>query len=157
MAEMMADSDGARIREAAAQLPLPESVARVEAARTRLEAAARSLSADEFASAGKETLAAAAYGSIQTAQQVLYVALSGELPPDGDVPALPGDLDGLLSEHKAAMESLYIHMDDADPEAFLECTWRHPDLGELNWREWLLAIADALDEGAKGLEGLHAG
>jgi len=156
MTDGTSSDDGAQIRDMAARLPVPEGVARVEAARKRLEAAARSLSDAKFASGGRQQLEDAVFASMELAQQVLYVALSGELPSDGAVPALPDDRDGLLSEHKAAMESLYIHMDDADPDAFLDCTWRHPELGELNWREWLLVVAEQLDDRASELEGLHA-
>ena len=77
--------------------------------------------------------------NVLSAQQVLWVALSGELPAEEKVP-LPRDRAGLLNLNREALDSLYVHVREAEPTAFLETTWQHPFFGELNWREWLLFI-----------------
>jgi DinB superfamily len=73
-------------------------------------------------------------------QQVLYVALSGELPPPGSAPPLPSTVEGLLATQSETMESLYAHVREADPAAYLHIRWEHPVFGSLNWREWFLFL-----------------
>ncbi len=74
------------------------------------------------------------------AQQILYVALSGELPEDMMPPALPQTIDALIEFQQQAMDSLYAHVRDADPEAYLHVKWEHQFFGKLNWREWLIFL-----------------
>lgn len=73
------------------------------------------------------------------ARQILYVALTGELPP-GAALGLPADRADLLVMQNEATESLFAHVREAAPDGFLHVTWPHASLGELNWREWLLAL-----------------
>ena len=80
-----------------------------------------------------------AASNMQVAQQVLYAALEGYLP-GGDEPEVPADVESLLAAHAEAIDSLYVHVRSADPEANLELKWPHPFFGELNWREWLLFL-----------------
>lgn len=72
-------------------------------------------------------------------REVLYVAHTGELPPNEDE-AIPDDREALLAMHAEAMDSTYIHLADADPDANLVTTWQHPMFGDLNWREWFLFL-----------------
>ena len=72
------------------------------------------------------------------AQQVLYVALSGELPGVGEAPPLPTTVEELLAVQAEAFDSLYAHVREAEPNAYLDVTWEHMFFGRLNWREWFL-------------------
>lgn len=74
------------------------------------------------------------------AQQILYVALSGELPEGAIRPELPETIDGLIEFQQQAIDSLFAHVRDADPDAYLYVTWEHPFFGNLNWREWLMFL-----------------
>ena len=73
------------------------------------------------------------------AQQILYVALSGELPPGAPF-GLPVDSEDLVAMQNEATESLFAHVREAAPDGFLQVTWPHASLGELNWREWLVFL-----------------
>ena len=85
-----------------------------------------------------------------TAQQVLYVALSGELPEQSTAPALPDTIEELIALQSEAIDSLYAHVRDAEPEAYLDVTWEHPFFGQLNWPEWLLFLrVHCLDHAAQ--------
>ena len=134
-----------------------EAIARIDAAQLRVETAARALSDDEFAVAGGATLRTYAGETQSVAQQILYVALSGELPTDGQAVAIPGGRDEVLASVRDGLDSLYVHVREADPDEFLDCTWRHPGLGEMNWRQWLVSLADDANRCADRLEALkHA-
>jgi hypothetical protein len=74
------------------------------------------------------------------AQQVLYVALSGELPDGGGPPPLPETIEDLLDVQTEAIDSLYAHVREAEPDAYLDVTWEHMWFGRLNWREWFLFL-----------------
>ncbi len=76
---------------------------------------------------------------IHCARQILHVACTGELPP-GAEEAPAGSFEEMLARHREALDSLYAHVREADPEAFLDVKWEHPFFGELNWREWLLFL-----------------
>ena len=73
------------------------------------------------------------------AQQILYVALSGELPPETK-PDLPPGREQLLAAHHETMASLYEHVREADPEMYIDIRWPHQFFGELNWREWFIFL-----------------
>jgi len=134
-----------------------EAIARIDEAQERVAAAARALSEDEFAGSGQVVLREHAELVQRVAQQVLYVALSGELPPDGGAPEPPHGREAMLSSVREALDSLYVHVREADPEGFLDCTWRHPQMGEMDWRGWLLSLADDGDRCADALGGLNRG
>ena len=53
---------------------------------------------------------------------------------------LPAERDALIASHQDALDSLYIHVRDANPDAFILTTWPHSIFGELNWHEWLLFL-----------------
>lgn len=72
---------------------------------------------------------------LRNAREVLFVALTGEMPFEEEV-KLPEDRAGMLKALDEALESLYIHVADAIPDYFLSTTWPHHMFGELNWREW---------------------
>lgn len=134
-----------------------DAIGRVEAAHTRVETAARAFAAEDFDEAAEAILQRYVGDTQRAAQQILYVALSGELPPNGEAPAVPDGRDKMLASVREALDSLYVHVREADPEAFLDCTWRHPEFGEMDWRSWLLSLAGDADRCATQLEALHHG
>lgn len=91
--------------------------------------------------------------NISVAQEVLYAAHTGELPP-AEADELPRDLEQLIAQHDQAMESCAIHVQDADPSAFLTVTWEHPMFGELNWREWFLFMRIHSKDHARQLQAM---
>jgi uncharacterized damage-inducible protein DinB len=129
----------------ASVLSTEQIIERVQAAAERLREAAESLSDDAFVRArddgwsGEECLKHVVGWNIINAQQILYVALAGELPPEA-APEIAGSRDEVLSKHQEALDSLYVHVREADPQGFLHVRWAHPFFGELNWREWLLFL-----------------
>ncbi len=136
----------AYLERRAAELSIPEIVTRVETAAAEVHAAARAIPADAFARApapgewsAEECLAHLVEWQVRNARQVLYVALAGELPEDEAV-QLPRGAEPLIAKHGEALESLFAHVREADPNAFLEVTWEHPFFGPLNWRQWLLFL-----------------
>jgi predicted TIM-barrel fold metal-dependent hydrolase len=88
------------------------------------------------------------------AREVLYVALSGELPPPEEV-SLPDDLPGVLAKHREAMDSLYAHVRDA-PDDFKAFTWNHPVVGPMTWPEWMVFVQAHLDDHCQQLERMAA-
>jgi hypothetical protein len=134
-----------RLQAEGRDLDIEAIIARVQAAAERLAAAALAVPAAEFATprpegwSAAECLAHAVERNVLHAQEVLYVALSGELPPEPEV-SVPVGRDAQLAYHQHALDSLYIHVRDADPETFILTTWPHQFFGDLNWREWLLLI-----------------
>lgn len=91
----------------------------------------------------------------QVAQQILHVALTGALPTDPE-PNLAPERDALLARHSEAIESLYAHVREADPAAFLDVKWDHPFFGDLNWREWLLFLRIHSKDHARQLVAMNA-
>ena len=87
------------------------------------------------------------------AREVLYVALSGELPPE-DESRLPETRDGLIAKHREAMDSLYAHVRDATDD-FLAVEWSHPAFGAMNWKEWLVFIHIHTEAHASQLESMR--
>ncbi|MGH2609879.1 MAG: hypothetical protein ACRDHF_12440, partial [Tepidiformaceae bacterium] len=67
--------------------------------------------------------------SMLRAREVLWVALSGEVPAPEE-PELPEDLEALLRLHREAINSLYEHV-RAAPEDFASITWDHPFFGPM--------------------------
>jgi hypothetical protein len=153
---MSSAEDDAAYARGGANRPVEEAISRIDAAEQQMAAAARSMDETAFAASGLAVLQRHVASVVGTAQQVLYVALSGELPPAEDAPELPMDREALLRACRESLDSLYIHVREADPDAFLNCTWRHPRFGELDWRGWLAAIELELRDCARELEELHA-
>ena len=134
------------LQQQAAQRTTDELIERVQEGVDDLAAAARGVPATALNAipAGDEwtpmdCLRHAAASNMQVAQQVLFAALEGYLPTDGE-PDVPADREAILAAHAEAIDSLYIHVRSADPEANLELKWKHPFFGDLNWREWLLFL-----------------
>lgn len=94
--------------------------------------------------------------NIQHAQQILYVALSGELPAPSAADLPPGR-EALLARHREAIDSLYAHVRDAPPDAFLDVRWNHQFFGDLNWREWLLFLRLHARDHARQLTAMRGG
>jgi len=156
----MADSpDFERIRgylqSQAAQKSIEDLISKVQEGVDELVAAARAIPvAEREAMPQRETwtpmdcLRHAASSNMHVAEQVLYVAHTGELPkPDQppmpgtfEEPALPSTFEGIIARHAEAIDSLYAHVRDAAPDGFLHMRWNHPFFGDLNWREWLLFL-----------------
>jgi hypothetical protein len=160
------DEEAQRIRSylqaKAAEYSVEELVAKAEEGLAELLAAARAIDAGAFGARreGEEwspldCLLHAAHSNSVNATQVLYVALSGELPAVDD-PHLPHDRDGLVAQQREAFDSLYAHVREAAPDAFLDVRWPHPMFGDLNWREWLLFLRIHCRDHARQLPGLAA-
>ena len=143
-------SDNDRIRDylqaQAAQRTIDELCGRVQEGVDDLATAARGVpeAALNAIPAGDEwtpmdCLRHAASSNMLVAQQVLFAALEGYLPADGE-PEVPADREAIIAAHAEAIDSLYVHVRSADPEANLELKWQHPFFGDLNWREWLLFL-----------------
>lgn len=159
-------TEATRIREylqaQAAAKSIDDLIARVHEGVDELEAAARSVGASKLASvppgdtwSPMDCMLHAAASNMHVAQQILYVALSGELPIEAE-PSLPADRQQILAQHADAIASLYAHVRDADPDAYLEVKWQHPFFGDLNWREWLLFLRIHAKDHARQLEGMKA-
>lgn len=134
------------LRAQAAERTLEEIIERVEQAASEVEAAARAIPSEVFDVAPPgETwtplgcLTHLAEWNLRSAQQVLFVALTGALPEPSAL-ALSTDRDELLAKQREALDSLYDHVRSADPMGFLEVRWQHEFFGDLNWREWLLML-----------------
>jgi len=134
------------LQQQAAQRTIDELIARVQEGVDDLATAARSVADDKLKAIpdGDEwtpldCLRHAAASNIQVAQQVLFAALEGYLPTDGE-PEVPADREAILNAHAEAIDSLYAHVRSADPDANLELKWKHQFFGDLNWREWLLFL-----------------
>lgn len=134
------------LQQQASQRTIDELIGRVQEGVDDLAAAARGVpdAALKVIPAGDEwtpmdCLRHAAASNMQVAQQVLFAALEGYLPTDGE-PEVPSDREAVLAAHAEAIDSLYAHVRSADPAANLELKWKHPFFGDLNWREWLLFL-----------------
>jgi len=126
--------------------PIEDLISRAEEGIQELTAAAKAVpDADLDVTVAGETwtpmdcIRHAAGWNMRGAQAVLYVAHTGALPPGEETP-LPSSRDEILARHREAIDSLYAHVRDADPQAFLDVKWQHPFFGDLNWREWLLFL-----------------
>jgi len=108
-----------------------------------------------------ETAAARIVGTcarlVEDARWILHAAWTGSGPEDG-APPFTDEPAGALAKLRESIESLFVHVLEAAPDANLEYEWEHPVYGDLNWREWLLALAfdaeaaeqDAMAMGAAG-------
>ena len=92
--------------------------------------------------------------SMLRAREVLWVALSGEVPAPEER-TLPEDIEGLLAVHREAIDSLYEHV-RAAPDDFASITWDHPAFGPMNWRQWLVFISVHTADHASQLERMAA-
>jgi hypothetical protein len=88
--------------------------------------------------------------AMHRAREVLYVALSGEVPGPEE-PALPDDIEALLATHREAIDSLYEHVRQAGDD-FLAVQWAHPAFGEMNWHEWMAFIQVHTEDHTQQLE-----
>lgn len=144
------------VREQAAGGAMEDLIALVETDTVRLHAAAMVFAAEDLDRAldGDWTplscLAHIVARSMLRAREVLYVALSGELPSDEPL-SLPSDRVGLIATHRESIDSLYVHVRDATQE-FLAFEWSHQAFGPMNWREWLVFIHVHTDDHASQLE-----
>jgi hypothetical protein len=159
-----------RIREylqaQAAEKSLPELVSRVREAIAELVAAAESLEAHELTEIpATDTGEGDAWTPMDCmkhifglnahiGREILYVAHTGELPPNED-DTLSDDREALLKLNAEAMEQTYAHVEDADPDANLDVKWRHPMFGDLNWREWFLFLRIHARDHARQLEAMR--
>lgn len=76
----------------------------------------------------------------QVGEDILHVCLMGERPGNPP-PSFPLDRDELTKRARESLESIWAHVSEADPKAFLELRWEHPFFGQLDWREWYLFLA----------------
>ncbi len=156
--ELLATRD--YVRQKAATERLEELIALVETGTTRLTAAAIALSDDDMDRPldGEWTprgcLSHIVGRSMLRAREVLYVALSGELPPEEPV-SLPEDRDALIAAHREAIDSLYAHVRDATDD-YLAFEWSHAAFGPMNWKEWLVFIHVHIADHAGQLEAMAA-
>lgn len=137
------------LRQQAAKRTVEELVTRVQESVDAVAVAARSVPPNRLAELGPgedelwtpvDCLRHIVEWNRMVAQQVLYVALSGELPGAGEAPPLPSTVEELLAVQVEAIDSLYAHVRDAEPTAYLDVTWEHMFFGRLNWREWFLFL-----------------
>ncbi len=150
------------IQHQAAEKSIEGLIASVQDGVTSLSAAAKAFDASTFDRAHAEDewtplecLSHVVESNILNGQQVLYVALSGELPPSEPL-NLPANRDELLTKHTDAMDSLYVHVRDAEPDAFLDVRWQHPFFGELNWREWFIFLRVHCIDHARQLQAMQS-
>jgi hypothetical protein len=134
------------LQEQASSKTIEELITRVEEGVTELEQAGRSVpeSALKTIPPGEEwspwqCISHIIETNLSVGRQVLHVAHTGELPPPEE-PAVPDSVDAAFRHHREAMDSLYAHVRDAQPDAFLEVTWPHMMFGQLNWREWFIFL-----------------
>jgi hypothetical protein len=134
------------LRQQAAAKSIDELVERVDEAVEELETAARAFEPATIAQrrdgegwAPLDCVRHIAGNNVAVARDVLHVAWTGELAPGPEPPA-SGTRDEVLAAMRVALDSLYVHVREADPAANLGTTWPHPMFGDLNWREWLLFI-----------------
>lgn len=156
------DDVGSSIRRQAATKPVEELISIVQRGVTDVASAANAFEPDELtrASAGEEWTPLACLTHLIEwdtihAQQILYVALSGELPPES-TPALPSDREGLLASHTETMESLFDHVREADPDLYIDIRWPHHLFGELNWREWFIFLSVHCADHTRQLKAMHS-
>jgi hypothetical protein len=138
-------------------------VERVREGIADLETAARAVPDEAFEAippedswSPRDCLTHAVGSNMGIGAQILHVAWTGALPESNEA-EVPEDAEGMLARHGEAMESLYVHVLEADPEANLEVKWEHPQFGPLNWREWLLFLRIHSKDHAQQLSGMTKG
>lgn len=134
------------LQQQAAEKSIPELFERVKEGMAELIASARSIPEGKLILnppgedwSPMDCLKHAVQSNMQVAQDILHVAWTGARPGDPE-PEVAADRDTLIAAQEASLESLWAHVSDADPQANLGVTWKHPFFGELNWREWLLFL-----------------
>lgn len=134
------------IRREAAARSLEEIHVWVRERQTQLIASARPLTPTQLRTppadgewSPLEALRHVVEWNAQVSEDVLHTCLTGERPGN-PVPSLDLDVDGLVAREQATLDSLWAHVSEADPDAFLDVTWEHPFFGQLNWREWFLFL-----------------
>jgi len=147
---MVTDAEAQRIlgylQQQAAEKSIEELAVRVREGVDELHAAARTIAPEnrELAPEGEEwspddCLRHLVGSNIHVSGQVLHVALTGAFSPNDEQP-VEGTFEDLIARHDEAIESLFAHVREAAPDAFLDLKWRHPMFGDLNWREWLIFL-----------------
>jgi hypothetical protein len=147
---MVTDAEAQRIlgylQQQASEKSIEELVARVKEGAEELHGVARSVPAggralippgDEWSP--EDCLRHVVASNMHVAEQVLHVALTGELSA-GTEQGVSGTYEDIISKHEEAIESLFAHVREATPDAFLDVRWKHPFFGDLNWREWLIFL-----------------
>jgi DinB superfamily len=131
----------AYIRKQVAERSVEDTLARLRSAAGDLHSAARAVadfelprSPDEWSA--NQCLTHVVEWNLRNAREILYVALSGELP-NREAADVPAQREALITAHDESIESLSAHVIEAAPEGFLHIRWQHPFFGPLNWREWL--------------------
>jgi len=142
-----------------------KSIAEIEAGIEKdiaaLEAAAQSFSNEAFnLPVGDDWAPVAALKHVvewnmQVAEDILFVALTGARP-NNPPPNLAPDRETLIAKHREAIDSLYAHVREAIPDAFLDVTWEHEFFGELNWREWFAFLRVHLKDHTAQLNQMRA-
>lgn len=134
------------LQEQAASKTIEELITRVEEGVTELEQAGKSVPEPALRTvpAGEEwspwqCISHIIDTNLSVGRQVLYAAHTGELPPREEA-SLPDDAEAAFRQQREAMDSLYAHVRDAQPDAFLDLKWDHPMFGPLNWREWFIFL-----------------
>lgn len=136
----------AKLQAEAAALTIPEIVERVREGVAEFVAAARAIPEDalskplaEGGQTASECITHAIGETIENARWILHGAWMGFGPEDprSDPPEGRG---AQLAKMDEALESLYVHVNEAAPDGNLDYLWTNAMLGELNWREWLLFL-----------------
>lgn len=147
----------------AAEYSTEELIARVEEGLAELLAAARAITPAAFGTAAAEgewtpaeCLDHVARACSVNATEVLHVALTGELPAAWE-PEIAEGQEALCEHLRGTFDSLYAHIREASPLAFLEVRWPHPFFGELNWREWTLFLRIHCKDHARQVAEMTAG
>jgi hypothetical protein len=147
----------------AAKHPIPELQRRIQEGVDALHTTALRFDATTFEQmapgetwTARDCLSHSVGSNLAVAKQVLYVALTGELPIYEEE-SISGALPAIPEKHTEGIESLYVHVQDANPEAFLETRWDHPMFGDLNWREWFLFLRIHSFDHQRQLEAMLSG
>lgn len=134
------------IRREAAAKSLDEILAWVKERQEQLIASAQSLTEVQLRaapSAGEwsplEALKHVVEWNCQVSEDVLHACLTGERPGN-PLPTFDAALDSLVARQRESLESVWAHVSEAEPGAFLDLKWEHPFFGMLNWREWFLFL-----------------
>lgn len=147
---MVTDAEAQRIREylqqQAAEKSTEELIGRVREGVDEIHGVALAVAPErrEVVSQGDEwcpgdALRHLVASNMHVSEQVLHAALTGVLSPSPEQ-AIEGPFEEIIARHDEAIESLFAHVREAAPDAYLELRWRHPFFGDLNWREWLIFL-----------------
>lgn len=136
------------VRRKAAEWTPDQLAQRVEAAVAELEAAARGVPDDALAErrAGEEwspleCIRHVAEVNTGTAARVRGVVAEGALPETApSAPPVSAGREAILAAHAGVVAAAVRAVRVSGPEADDGIAWRHPFLGDLNWREWFLTL-----------------